>query len=211
MPGIQNNASTIKWLGGVGSSDRGDRVSLNHVAEALIELGDFLITTARNNLDRGGHVASGETSKSMNISNLQTNATKMSIDIEIASTYKFLNSGVKGVESGEGKYQFKTKYPNEKMAAAIRAWLRKRKVVTKYKAISKTERTNKRIAKMVKSKDDRLTGLSYAISTNIKKHGIKPTYFFSGKQFSAVEKTQKEQKKRFAAAFKLDIIENLTN
>lgn len=211
MPGTQNSSNTIKWLGGIGSDDRGDRVSLNNVAKSLIELGEFLITKARTNMDRGGHVASGNTSKSMNIENLQTNSTKMSLDVVIDSKYKFLNDGVKGVESGQGKYSFKSKYPNAKMAKAIREWLRKRKVVTKYKAISKTEAKNKKIEKLVKSADGKLTGLSYAISTNIKKHGIKPTYFFSGKSYSAVEATKKEQKKRFAQAFKLDIIENLKN
>jgi len=209
MPAIQNSKETIKWLGGVGSTDRGDRVSLNNVAQALVELGEFLIAKAENNLDKNGNRASGKTASSMKLVNLQTNATKMSLDVEILSSYKFLNEGVKGVESGSGKYAFKTKYPNKKMAGEIKKWLRVRKIVSKYSPVSKTEAKNKKIKRMVDSADGRLTGLSYAISTNIKKHGIKPTYFFSGKNYSAIEATQREQKKRFAKAFKLDIIENL--
>jgi hypothetical protein len=211
MPGNQNSKSTIEWLGGVGSTDRGDRVSLNNVAQALVELGEFLIVKAQNNLDKGGNRASGNTASSMHIKNLQTNATKMSLDIEIASTYKFLNDGVKGVESGAGKFAFKSIYPNKKMAGEIKKWLRKRRIVSKYSPISKTETKNKRINKLVQSADGKLTGLSYAIATNIKKHGIKATHFFSGKNTSAVESTKQEQKKRFAKAFKLDIIENLKN
>jgi hypothetical protein len=209
MPGIQNSNSTLKWLGGVGSTDKGDRVSLNNVATALVELGEFLIVKAERNLDKKGNRATGKTASSMKLVNLQTNATKMSLDVEIISTYKFLNDGVKGVESGTGKYAFKSKYPNKKMAGEIKKWLRVRKIVSKYAPISKTESKNKKINKMVQSADGKLTGLSYAIATNIKKKGIKPTYFFSGKNYSAVEMTQKEQKKRFAKAFKLDIIENL--
>lgn len=206
-----NSADTLKWLGGIGSSDKGDKVVLNNVATALVDLAEFLITTAEENLDKKGNRATGKTAASMKIVNLSTNATKASLDVEILSTYKFLNEGVKGVESGRGKYQFKTKYPNKPMANAIKAWLRVRRIATKYKAISKTERKNKAIKKLVQSADGKLTGLSYAIATNIKKHGIEPTYFFSGKSYSAVEKTIKKQKKLFADAFKLDIIETLKN
>jgi len=108
---------------------------------------------------------------------------------------------------GGGKIDFWS-LENE-LAGEIKKWLRVRKVVTKYSPISKTESKNKKINKLVQSADGKLTGLSYAIATNIKKKGIKPTYFFSGKSYSAVEATKKEQKKRFAKAFKLDIIENL--
>lgn len=223
MPGIQNNKDTIKWLGGIGSTDRGDKVPLNHVATALVELGEFLIVTAENNLDKKGNRATGNTAASMKIVNVQTNATKMSLDIQIASTYKFLNEGVKGYESGSGKYQFKKpnwgrntgqksgKGKTPEIVLAIKKWLRVRRIVSKYAPISKTESKNKKIKKLVDSADGRLTGLSYAIATNIKKKGIKATHFFSGKSYSAVEATKREQKKRFATAFRLDIIENLKN
>lgn len=221
MPAIQNNKNTLKWLEGVGSSDRGDQVSLNNVATALVELGEFLIAKAQNNLQKKGNVASGGISSSMVISNLQTNARKMSLDIEIDSKYKFINEGVNGVEQNRGsKISFKTKYPNKKMALAILKWVKARRVVSKYSAHSAksdkltgknygaTEKKNKSIREM-SLKADSQKSLAYAISTNIKKKGIKPTYFFSGKNYSAVEATKKEQKKRFAKAFRLDIIENL--
>lgn len=204
MPGIQNSSKTLSFLDGLGDNDRGDKVKLNHVAEALVELADHLITEARNNLDKKGNVASGGTSSSLKAGPLQTNASRMQIDISVASTYKFLNDGVKGVESGTGKYQFKTKRVGEKMAKAIRAWLRVRKIATKYKAISKTERKNQRIKKMVDSADGKLTALSYAIATNIKKKGIKPTKFFT----KAVDSTKKLRKDKFSKALKLDIIES---
>jgi hypothetical protein len=93
------------------------------------------------------------------------------------------------------------------MAAAIRKWLRVRKIASKYKAKSAGERKNQKIKKLVQSADGRLTGLSYAIATNIKKKGIKPTKFFS----KAVQATKQEQKAKYAAAFKLDIIEALNS
>ena len=202
MPGIQNSKGTLSFLDGLGTKDRGDKVEFNNVGAALVELADFLITEARGNMDKNGNTATGQTASSMKAGPLQTNASKLQVDISIDSTYKFLDQGVKGVEGGTGKYQFKTKYPNKKMALAILKWVRKRGIATKYKAISKTERKNQRIKRMIK-KSDNLKGLAYAISTNIKKKGIKPTKFFT----KAIEATKKEQKKRFAEALKLDIIE----
>ena len=202
MPGIQNSKGTLSFLDGLGTKDRGDKVEFNNVGAALVELADFLITEARGNMDKNGNTATGQTASSMKAGPLQTNASKLQVDISIDSTYKFLDQGVKGVEGGTGKYQFKTKYPNKKMALAILKWVRKRGIATKYKAISKTERKNQRIKRMIK-KSDNLKGMAYAISTNIKKKGIKPTYFFS----KAIEATKKEQKKVYAEALKLDIIE----
>lgn len=205
MPGVQNTKKTLDFLGTIGSTDRGDDLKLNNTAKALVRLSDFLIDEATNNLRKKGNIASGGTEDSMKADNIEINGTKMSLDILIVDTYKFLDQGVKGVEGGQGKYSFKTKYPNEKMAKAIRAWLRYRKVATKYKAISKTESKNKKIQKIVKSAEGKLTGLSYAIATNIKKKGIKATKFFS----NAIKATEKQAAKEYAEAFRLDIIESL--
>lgn len=205
MPSILNSKGTLDFLGTIGTVDRGDNVTLNHTARALVDLSDFLIDQARNNLDRGGNVATGETGQSMKAVNILLKGAVMSLDIELLSTYKFLDLGVKGTHGGAGKFQFKNSFPNDKMAKAIRSWLRTRRVVTKYKAKSKTERKNKKINKMVQSQDNRLTSLSYAIATNIKKKGIKATKFFS----KAIEATRKEQKKKYGDALKLDIIESI--
>lgn len=205
MPGIQNSKGTLSFLDGLGSNDRGDKVEFNNVGAALVELADFLITEARGNMDKGGNVATGHTASSMKAGPLQTNATRLQVDISLDSTYKFLDQGVKGTEGGQGKYSFKTSHPNKKMALAILKWVRKRGIATKYKAISKTEVKNQRIKRMIK-KSNNLKGMAYAIATNIKKKGIKPTKFFT----KAIESTKKEQKKRFADALKLDIIETLS-
>lgn len=206
MPGIQNSKSTLDFLGTIGSTDRGDGVTLNHTAQALVNLADFLIDHAVNNLKAKANIASGATSDSMEANEIQIDGTKMYLDIKILSTYKFLDKGVQGTEGGSGKYKFKTKYPNKKMALAILKWLRKRSIALKYKAISKTERKNQRIKKMVNS-SDKLKSLAYAVSTNIKKTGIRPTNFFT----KAVTATKAQSKKEFSNALKLDIIDSLSN
>lgn len=208
MPGTQNSQSTLDFLGTIGSKDRGDNVSLNNTAKALVELAEFMITTARKNLDKKGNMATGRTASSMKAVNIQASAAKMSLDIEILSTYKFLDQGVKGVEGGKGKYAFKTKYANKKMATAILKWLRKRGAggKVKYKAVSKNEKKNKRINKTLSTADN-FKSLAYAVSVGIKKKGIDPTYFFT----DAIKATEKLQKQKYAKALKLDIIQTINN
>ena len=204
MPGIQNSKQTLAFLGTIGTKDRGDAMPAS--AKALVELAGFLIVTATHNLETKGHVATGNTVSSMKIVNLDLSAPKMSLDIEILKTYKFIDHGVKGVNGGAGKYSFKTKFVSKKMMRAILTWLKKRSLSgkTKYKGVSRTERKNKRINKAVSSAKSR-ESLAYAVAANIKKNGIDRTLFFT----NAVKATQKETKKKFAQALKVDIINSL--
>lgn len=217
MPGIQNSKSTLDFLGTIGSSDRGDEMP--ETAKALVHLAAYLIEKASDNMDRKENVASGGTIKSMKIVNLDLRGTAMSLDIEILKTYKFLDQGVKGVGGvGRGKYQFKNLFVSKKMATAILKWLRRRgkrasNYPKKYGAYGtglktggkgKIERKDLRIKKQIDNASNFKT-LAYAVSTAIKKNGIKPTFFFT----NAVKDTQKEVKKRFAAALKIDIINSI--
>jgi hypothetical protein len=140
--------------------------------------------------------------------NVDLQGTTMGIDIEINSNYKFIDQGVKGVQSGKGKYQFKTIHPSRKMMKAILKWAKTRALggKTKYKAVSKQERKNKRINKIVSNAKKR-ESMAYGMATNIKKKGIKPTYFFS----KAIKSTKDLQKEKYSEALKLDIIESLNN
>ncbi len=205
MPGTQNTKKTLDYLDTIGTTDRGD--VMPESAKALVQLAGFLIETASNNLDRKGNVATGNTISSMKAVNLELSGLKMSIDVEILSTYKFLDQGVRGVEGGSGKYSFKNKNVGKKMHGAILKWLKKRSLSgkVKYKAVSRNERKNKRINKAVNATKSR-ESLAYAVATSIKKKGIKPTKFFT----NAIKATQKEQKKMLSKALKIDII-NLLN
>lgn len=204
MPDRVNSRSTLDFLGTIGSTDRGDGVKMNNTARALVKLADFLITEASENLDKTGHVATGATISSMKARDIEINGSRMELDVEIASTYKFLNDGVKGVKSGTGKYSFKNIHPSKKMALAILKWIKTRRVVTKYKAISNNEKKNKKIQKLSHGSDSQKS-LAYAIATNIKKKGIRPTKFWT----NAVKETQKQKGKIISEGFKLDIIETI--
>jgi hypothetical protein len=206
MPGIQNTKSTLDYLDKIGSTDRGDDLILSNSAKALATLAGIIIGEATDNLEKGGNTATGNTASSMRALDIVTRGTSFELDIEIASTYKFINDGVKGVESGKGKYSFKTKYANKKMMRSILSWLKARSASgkIKYKAVSRNERKDKRINKIVSEAKSR-ESLAYAVATNIKKKGIKPTKFFT----KALATARKEQNKLFADALKIDIIESL--
>lgn len=205
MPGIQNSKSTLDYLGTIGSDDRGDSLQLSNSAQALVALAGVIISEAGNNLDKGGNTATGKTESSMRATNIVANGTNIELDIQIASTYKFLNDGVKGWKSGKGKYQFKKKFPGKKMIGAIKSWVKVRKIATKYKAISANERKNQNIKKLSKSQE--VERVATAMAVKIKRDGIAPTKFFT----KAVATARKEQKKLFADALKLDIIESLND
>jgi len=215
MPGIQNSKSTLDFLGALGAN-RGDFV-IAKSAEGLVKLAGFLIEKASDNLERKGHVASGGTISSMKIVNLDLSGTKLSLDVQILSTYKFLDKGVKGYESGSGKYQFKKPSWGKKkggnksgkpprMVVEILKWLRRRaaKGKIKYTPVSVKEKKDVSINRTINQADN-LKRLAYATATNIKKKGIRPTFFFT----NAVKDTQKQAKKILGQALKLDIIQNL--
>ena len=204
MPGIQNSNETLDFLGTIGTTDRGDEMPAT--AKALVELAGFLIETASDNLERKGHVATGDTISSMKAVNLDLAGPNKSIEVQILSTYKFIDQGVKGTKGGNGKYQFKNNFVGKKMHSAILRWLKKRSLSgrIKYRAVSKNERKNKQINKAVNDAKSR-SSLAYAVATNIKKNGIDRTLFFT----NAVKATQKESKKKFAAALKIDIINSI--
>lgn len=206
MPGLQNASATLDYLGTIGSSDRGDTVNLSNTAKVLVELGENLIKKASDNLQSKGHVATGGTIASMRIINIDVKTVVMSLDIEILSSYKFLDQGVRGTVTGSGKYSFKTPYPSKKMATAILKWARKRgrSGKIKYTAKSVNEAKSKKIHKIV-SASDNLKGMAYGMATNIKKHGIEKTLFFT----KAVKDTRELQKTKLGQAFKLDIIQQL--
>jgi len=194
-------------LSELGTVDRGSDLPLNKTAKALVDMAAFLITDAQKNLNKDGTNATGDLEESMHVENLAIDGSRMSVDVVILDRYKFVNDGVKGVESGKGKYQFKTKFANKKMATNILKWFRAGKLRTtsiRKPLGGKTEEKNIRLRDTVNKADD-LKRLAYATSVNIKKHGIKPTYFFT----KAIKATIKEMPKELAKSYKIDIIESL--
>jgi len=124
--------------------------------------------------------------------------------------YDFVNKGVRGVggknarpKKNSGVYSFKTPFANKKMALAILLWLRRaNKQTIKYAPVSKLEKKRKKLSKMLNDADSKKQ-LAYAISTGIKRDGLRATYYID----NAIKKVfNKEFISSLSVALKGDIV-----
>lgn len=181
-------------------------VTLTNVESVLYEWAGELIKDAQDNLNKTSSVASGKLSSTMKILPIKFAGSVYTLKISLEEYYDFINKGVSGVESKiNSPYSFKSKYPSKQMATQILKWLRQgtnkvRDSKPQKKTYGKLEKKNKGLSSMV-NKTDSLKSLAYAVSTNIKKKGIKATHFLD----KAVEKNYPELKKRIEKALKDDV------
>jgi hypothetical protein len=172
-----------------------DPTEFNIAEQMLIFYGKQFNDQVQKNLNKSGSIASGK------IGDLVApKVNKFGNDYEMylgydkdnpASVYyKFINKGVRGVGGLNAKpkkvasdtpYQYKTPYPNKKMATSILQWYRLGKAKTtsetQTKKLSKTQRKNKKL-KQVVNKADSLKNLAYATAAAIKRDGLKTTAYF---------------------------------
>jgi hypothetical protein len=166
------------------------------IAEQLLMFyGKLFNDEVQKNLTKSGSIASGK------IGDLVVpKVTKFGNDYEMylgydkdnpASVYyKFINKGVRGVGGDNARpkkvasdtpYEYKTPYPNKKMATSILQWYRLGKAKTtsetQTKKLSKTQRKNKKLKQIV-NKADSLKNLAYATAAAIKRDGLKTTAYF---------------------------------
>ncbi len=163
--------------------------------QMLIYYGKLFNDEIQKNLNKSGSIATGK------IGDLVVpKVTKFGNDYEMwlgydkdnpASVYyKYVNKGVRGVGGVNAKpkrvksdtpYEYKTPYPNKKMATSILQWYRLGKAKTtsetQTKKLSKTQRKNKKL-KQVVNKADSLKSLAYATAAAIKRDGLKTTSYF---------------------------------
>jgi len=131
------------------------------------------------------------------------------INSKQAKYYDYVNKGVKGVggtgaklKRTTGDYSFKTIKAGRALPAAIFGWLNKaRKSVTKYTPISKLEKKRKKLKKMLTEADNKKR-LAFAISTNIKKNGLRGTRYFDQAVKTILNKDFQEA---MAVALKADV------
>ncbi len=103
------------------------------------------------------------------------------LNSKAAKYYDYVNKGVKGIDnkrSNSGKYKFNTIYPNRAMAASIYSWLNKarKSVASVQKPTTPIEKKRTRLKKMLTEADNKKR-LAYAISTKIKRDGLRATYY----------------------------------
>jgi hypothetical protein len=161
------------------------------IEEILIRSGLDFNNTIRKNLEKAKAISTGDL---LDVSAPQVTSTQdgftLSVGYPINSKqieyYDFINKGVAGVggknakpKRNSGDYRFKSKFPNRKMAASIFSWLNKaRKSVSADKTdLSKLQKKRRKIAKVLDEATNKKR-LAYAVSSAIKRDGIRATYYF---------------------------------
>jgi hypothetical protein len=153
--------------------------------------GQAFNTAIGANLQKTGSISSGKLAEpAMPIITKFGTSYVLSVGYEQGSEqdkyFRFVNKGVQGVggknakpKKNTGEYSFKTPYANKKMATNILLWLRKSANASRNEkvTITKVQRKRKKLANVV-SKADSLKSLAYAISTGIKRDGLRATFFF---------------------------------
>lgn len=103
------------------------------------------------------------------------------INSKAAKYYDYVNKGVRGIDnkrSNAGVYKFDNPYPNRKMAASIFSWLNlaRKQVANVPKATTPLEKKRTRLKKMLTDVENKRR-LAYAISSKIKRDGLRATYY----------------------------------
>jgi hypothetical protein len=162
------------------------------IEQLLKDFGADFIKQAQNNLEKSGSISSG------NINDIRLQFTKFGNSYNLSLGYpkdepaskywKFVNKGVQGYggknakpNNTDSQYKYKTPYPNRAMASSIFSWLnRARKSIRsdKYTVTETTGRKKNLALKKILSEADNKRKLAYAISSKIKRDGLKATHYF---------------------------------
>jgi hypothetical protein len=184
------------FLKSIGESfDMIDPTEFPVAEQMLIYYGKKFNDEVQKNLDKSGSIASGK------IGDLVVpKVTKFGNDYEMylgydkdnpASVYyRFINKGVRGAGGVNAKpkrvksdspYQYKTPFPNKKMANSILQWYKLGKAKasgeTQKKKLTKTQTKSKKLKKVV-DKATSLKTIAYATASAIKRDGLKTTSYF---------------------------------
>lgn len=161
------------------------------IQQILFQAGLDFNETIRKNLEKAGAISSGDLTD-VSVPNAYPNDGGYTLEVgypigsKQLSYYDFINQGVKGVggknarpKKASGKYNFKSKFPNRKMALNIYKWLNQaRKTVSTDKLDLSKVQKKKRKLKQVLTEAENKKRLAYAISSAIKRDGIRATYYF---------------------------------
>ena len=180
------------FLNKFGNEAYSTTTELPTIEHLLALYGAEFIKEAQKNLNESGSISSG------NINDIVANVSKFGTAYTLSMGYPksepaskywdFINQGVVGYggknakpNNTDSEYKYKTPYPNRAMAASIFTWLNKaRKSIRNDKyTIKETAGRKKNLAlKKLLTDADNKRKLAYAISSKIKRDGIKATHYF---------------------------------
>lgn len=202
---ISQSQKNVK-LEDIGSSkDSFEPVSLDAVAEALIDLAVKFKVTAENELSVQDAIDQGLLADSIQFDEVKHLGGTYSVNISVLEYYKWVNSGVQGTVSGasSGGFKFKNNRVSKNMLFAIRKWVIRHGLKSRAREVGNkggkyalgTERKTLKF-------DNTSNSTAYAIATSIKKKGLKATHFWDKAEVAVV----KEVENSLAEGFAIDII-----
>lgn len=174
-----------------GQYDVVDTKKLPLLERILAESGLDFNESIRKNLEKAKAINSGLLAD-VSAPQVTTNGSGYTLNIgyplgsKQLQYYDFVNKGVGGVggknakpKRNSGDYKFKSRFPNRKMAASIFSWLNKaRKSVRADKVdLSGVQKKRRSLATALNESANKKR-LAYAISSAIKRDGIRATYYF---------------------------------
>ena len=173
-----------------GNYDKVSDTDLPVIEAMLVAVGFDFNREIKKNLTKAKAISSGDL---MDISFPQVYQKGNGFVLEVgypinskqAKYYDYVNKGVKGVggtgakmRRTTGDYSFKSIKAGRALPAAIYGWLNKaRKSAPTYTPVSKLESKRVKLKKMLTDADNKKR-LAFAISTNIKKNGLRATRYF---------------------------------
>ncbi len=204
----------LRRLGG--QFQKVDTATFPILEQILFQAGLDFNETIRKNLEKARAISTGALVDTGVPNVTENNGTfTLNIGYPLGSKqleyYDFVNKGVAGVggknakpKKNSGDYRFKSKFPNRRMAASIYSWLnRARKSVrTDRVDLSGVQRKRRKLANTLDEATNKKR-LAYAISTAIKRDGIKATYYFDR---AITENFTKDFKDALSVALGGDII-----
>jgi len=182
--------------------------TLETVQDALYNLAALYVQSAVDNLNKADRVASGILSDSIVAMPIQVFGKTYSVEINIASYYKFVDEGVNGWNQSQGSpfsfkhYTGKSGKKSSPMIAAIQNWLITEGLQAT--AVNKAKTPFKRERKQASITDASL-GTAIAISKAIRKRGLKASHFWT----DAEKTVQQQAETLFSEAIRVDIINSL--
>lgn len=204
----------LRRLGG--QFQKVDTATFPILEQILFQAGLDFNETIRKNLEKARAISTGALVDT-GVPNVTENQGTFTLNIgyplgsKQLEYYDFVNKGVAGVggknakpKKNSGDYRFKSKFPNRRMAASIYSWLnRARKSVrTDRVDLSGVQRKRRKLATALDEATNKKR-LAYAISTAIKRDGIKATYYFDR---AITENFTKDFKDALSVALGGDII-----
>ena len=174
-----------------GQYDVVDTKKLPLLERILAESGLDFNESIRKNLEKAKAINSGLLAD-VSAPQVTTNGSGYTLNIgyplgsKQLQYYDFVNKGVGGVggknarpKKNSGDYRFKSKFPNRKMAASIFSWLNKarKSVRTDRVDLSGVQKKRRSLSTALNESANKKR-LAYAISSAIKRDGIRATYYF---------------------------------